>query len=160
MSLCVVRVRLDSAPRVLFRKRIHRVAHGLRTVLADVDRLARRLPQRLVRFGLELDGFLIVLKRTWRIQRRVVTITHGDVIGGRLRGGERWKRGDRERGDDERAARRHEGQEHGQVSGMQVSGPSANGAGVERAGRAISARLAPAGHPMGTPQAGQCSRFG
>ena len=40
MSLRVVGIRLDGAPRVLFRQRIHGVAHGLRNRTADVDRLA------------------------------------------------------------------------------------------------------------------------
>ena len=39
--------------------------------------------------GSTLDGFLIVVQRAGRVQRRVVTVAHGDVLGGRLRGSER-----------------------------------------------------------------------
>jgi hypothetical protein len=124
-------------PGVLFRDRVQRVALRRRRVLADIDGLTSRLPQRLVRFWLELDGFLVMVQRTRRVHRRMVTIAHGDVIGRRLCGGSGGKRGDRDRGDPEGAAWPYEGREHGQDSGMQVSG-----------------------HPRDTPQGGQCSRCG
>ena len=78
--------RLDGTPGILFRDRVQRVALRRRRVLADIDGLTSRLPQRLVRSWLELDGFLVMVQRIRRVHRRVVTIADGDVVGRRLCG--------------------------------------------------------------------------
>jgi hypothetical protein len=103
----VGRIRRDGQLRVLLAFQVVLVLLVVvRLELAEVDRLARRPPERRIVGGVGRDRFLVVRQGLDRLERGVGRIAQRDMVRRRLRSGAA-------RGDQQEAPQREVAQQHG-----------------------------------------------